>query len=147
MSHSLSRRELLHAAGVAAGTGLLGGCRPVSTGPAPETPAFEDGLSIPWRNWAGNQGCHPDARLAPESEDALVSALRGAGGPIRPVGAGHSFSAVVPTEGTLIAADLLGNGIVSADGDSLEAEAWAGTRLHGTIVTKSVDTAEEVVKI
>lgn len=130
MSDTLSRREFLHAAGVAAGIGLVAGCRPVSTGPAADGPVFEEGQPIPWRNWAGNQGCRPRARLAPESEDALVAALRGAGGPIRPVGAGHSFSAVVPTDGTLVAADLLGNGLLSADRNAREAEAWAGTRLH-----------------
>jgi len=127
---TISRREILHAAGVAAGTGLLAGCRPVSTGPAAESPAFEEGQTIPWRNWAGNQGCQPKARLAPESEDALVSALRAGDGPVRPVGTGHSFSAVVPTNGTLVAADLLGNGLVQANGAAFEAEAWAGTRLH-----------------
>jgi FAD-linked oxidoreductase len=130
MSAALSRRELLQAATVAAGTGWLAGCRPVSTGPAADGPSFERGQTVPWWNWAGNQGCAPRARLAPESEDALVAALRTAEGPVRPVGAGHSFSAVVPTEGTLLAADLLGSGLLSADAARREAEVWAGTRLR-----------------
>ena len=130
MNSELSRRELFHAAAVTAGAGLISGCRPVTTGPAAEGPAFESGQPIPWWNWAGNQGCQPRARLAPESEDALVSALQTADGTIRPVGSGHSFSGVVPTDGTLIAADLLGNGISSVDAARREAEVWAGTRLH-----------------
>ena len=131
MSRGISRRELLGAAAVAAGTGLLGGCRPVSTGAVEAHPAFEAGDPIPWSNWAGNQVCRPHARLAPATEDELVGVLATAAGSIRPVGCGHSFSAVVPTEGTLVAADLLGNGITDGGAGMDEAEVWAGTRLHG----------------
>jgi FAD-linked oxidoreductase len=128
---SLSRRELLQAAAVAAATGLLPSCRPVTTGPAEvDGPTFAKGGPIPWRNWAGNQSCLPSARVAPDSEDALQTLLRSGDGALRPVGTGHSFSALVPSQGTLVAADLLGSGLVGADRDWLEAEAWAGTRLH-----------------
>ncbi len=49
-------------------------------------------------------------------------------GPVRPVGAGHSFSPLVPTEGTLVSLGRL-SGIVDHDADSLQATLWAGTRL------------------
>jgi len=129
MTDALSRRELFQATALAVGSGLLSGCRPVSTGPPEEGPLFETGQEIPWWNWARNHGCRPSARLAPESEDELVSVLRGASGTVRPVGAGHSFSPLVPTDGTLVAADLLGNGVRAADPDAGEAEVWGGTRL------------------
>jgi len=111
-------------------TGLLPACRPTSTGDAPEVGlAYTPGGPIPWRNWAGNQACQPAARLAPESEDELLSMLAGAVGPIRPVGAGHSFSALVPSDGTLVATDFL-SGLLSVDAERQQCEVGSGTRLH-----------------
>jgi FAD-linked oxidoreductase len=92
-------------------------------------PAFVPGRPLPWRNWAGNQACRPAARLAPESEEEILASLARTEGVLRPVGAGHSFSALVPCDGTLLAGDLL-SGVVSADAERLQAEVWAGTRLH-----------------
>ena len=40
-----------------------------------------------------------------------------------------AFSAVVPTDGTLISTDLL-NGLISVDAEQNIAEVWSGTRLH-----------------
>ncbi|KMQ53828.1 hypothetical protein ACS96_26125 [Pseudomonas aeruginosa] len=57
---------------------------------------------IPWRNWSGAQSCLPLAREAPKDLDELVRVIRQASGRIRPVGSGHSFSALVPTDGTLL---------------------------------------------
>ena len=129
----IARRDFLRgalAASAASTVGLVGACRPTSTGEAPPVDvAFEPGQPLPWHNWAGNQACRPQARLAPESEDELVAALARAEGPIRPVGAGHSFSALVPSEGSLIATDLL-NGLVAVDAEQGRCEVWSGTRLH-----------------
>jgi FAD-linked oxidoreductase len=91
--------------------------------------AYELGKPLPWVNWAGNQYCVPTHRAAPGTEADLVDALRQAPGQVRAVGAGHSFTALVPTEDTLIATDLL-NGLVSHDAASHQAELWAGTRLN-----------------
>ena len=125
-----TRREFLHAALVAAGTGLLPACRSTTLGPASEDlPAYHPGEALPWRNWAANQGCRPALRGAPTNEVALADLLRTAPGVIRPVGAGHSFSPLVPSDGTLVACDLM-SGVVSADTERLQAEVWAGTRLH-----------------
>jgi len=90
---------------------------------------FEAGKPLPWINWAGNQSCIPSWRVAPTSEDELVTALQTAKGVVRPVGAGHSFSGVVPTNDTLISTDLL-SGLVSHDGDKMQATLLAGTRMH-----------------
>lgn len=90
-------------------------------------PAFEPPLH--WRNWSGAQSCLPAARLAPESEPALAELLSGSRGPVRPVGAGHSFSALVPTDGLLLSADRL-SGLICHDPQAGTADLWAGTRLR-----------------
>ena len=122
----LTRRAFLAAGAAGAAAALLGrGARAAE----PDPHAFVPGRPIAWRNWAGNQTCLPAARLAPHSEDALAAALAGVRGPVRPAGTGHSFSALVPCEGTLIFADLLA-GVITSDPAAREAEVWAGTRLH-----------------
>jgi FAD-linked oxidoreductase len=121
---------LLTAILASATASLFPGCRRTELGPAPEElPAFSPGKDLPWRNWAGNQGCRPFRRAAPIDEQALAELLGRDTGKVRPVGAGHSFSALVPSDDTLVACDLM-NGVSSFDSESLEAEVWAGTRLH-----------------
>lgn len=125
------RRRLLQAVGASATASVLGGlsgCSPWKS--EPQSPvAFVAGQPLPWINWAGNQSCTPKVRLAPQTEAELADALKGAQGIVRAVGASHSFSAVVPTNDTLIATDLL-SGLVSHDPTSKQAEIWAGTRMH-----------------
>ncbi|MFO2466370.1 FAD-binding protein [Pseudomonas sp. 15FMM2] len=81
---------------------------------------------IPWRNWSGAQSCLPLARLAPKDLDELVQVVRQAPGQIRPVGSGHSFSALVPTDGTLLSLSFF-NGLLDHDSASLQATFGAGT--------------------
>ncbi len=114
--------------GVGAALGTIAGCGP--QGSEPQSPVtFMPGQAMPWINWAGNQFCTPNARVAPRSEDELVAALKSAKGVVRAVGAGHSFSAVVPTDDTLISTDLL-SGLVGHDPEKMQATLLAGTRLH-----------------
>jgi FAD-linked oxidoreductase len=122
---SLTRRALL-GAGTA---GALAALLRLPARAAEGEEAFAPGAPIAWRNWAGNQRCLPSARLAPQTEEELAAALARAAGPVRPAGTGHSFSALVPSDGTLIFADLLA-GVIASDAAKLEAEVWAGTRLH-----------------
>lgn len=131
MSGRPTRREFLAGAmsGVA-GAALLPGCRETTTGPADTSGLrYSSGEPLPWINWAGNQVCRPSARLAPGSEDELASALRAATRPVRPVGAGHSFSPLVPSDGSLLATDLM-SGLVGVDDERMRCEIWSGTRLH-----------------
>jgi FAD-linked oxidoreductase len=65
----------------------------------------------------------------PSSVDELSSVVKNAKGPVRVAGAGHSFSAVVPTNDTLLSLELL-SGIVSHDAANLTATIQAGTRLY-----------------
>lgn len=120
----MKRRGLLQALG--AGTALAA----CSREPDMRAPVdYRVGGRVPWINWAGNQSCWPSERIAPQAETELVERLRAAKGVVRAVGAGHSFTAVVPTDDTLIATDLLA-GLASVDSNTLQAEVWAGTRLH-----------------
>lgn len=125
----LTRRELGRAAVAGLAAGMLPGCRTATTGESrPYAHRFEPGAPIPWTNWGGNQSCIPAARHAPETEEAVLEALSRSSGVIRPVGAGHSFSALVPSDGTLISMGLL-TGVVSTNDETLEAEVYSGTRL------------------
>ncbi|MEE4283991.1 MAG: FAD-linked oxidoreductase, partial [Pseudomonadales bacterium] len=69
---------------------------------APWRSALAQQSQTPWRNWSGGQVCHPAGRFSPASEDELMDYLRRTSGEIRPVGSGHSFSALVPTDGHLV---------------------------------------------
>jgi len=115
----LSRRQLLQRS-AAAGAFLA-----ISSNPALAQLARAPRL-IPWRNWSGAQQCLPLERLAPRDLDELVQVIRQAPGKIRPVGAGHSFSALVPTDGTLLSLSFF-NGLLDHDPGSLQATFAAGT--------------------
>lgn len=127
----MKRRTFLQnslALGVGTAVGTLSACG--SGGDEPQSPVtYTPGQAVPWINWAGTASCTPSWRSAPASEDELVTALKSAKGVVRAVGAGHSFSAVVPTDDTLISTDLL-SGLVRHDSEKMQATLQAGTRLH-----------------
>lgn len=115
----LSRRQLLQRSAVA------GAFLAMSSNPALAQLARAPRL-IPWRNWSGAQSCLPFERLAPKDLGELVKAIRQAPGKIRPVGSGHSFSALVPTDGTLLSLSFF-NGLLDHDASTLQATFAAGT--------------------
>jgi FAD-linked oxidoreductase len=56
-----------------------------------------------WRNWAGNARCAPARIVRPADEGQLVEAVATTGaGRLRVAGAGHSFTPIVCTDGTLV---------------------------------------------
>lgn len=116
----LTRREVMKHAGalglLGAGSSLAGLARAASE------------RIIPWRNWSGGQACIPAVRVAPEDEAALAEVVRSTKGAIRAVGSGHSFSALVPTDGTLLSLSSM-TGMISADAQTLQSEFWGGTRV------------------
>ncbi|MGH8431935.1 MAG: FAD-binding protein, partial [Solimonas sp.] len=116
---SMTRRELMKRLGALGALGAAGGWSGLAQAARRER-------LIPWKNWSGGQQYLPAARLAPDSEAALEETIRGATGIVRPVGASHSISALVPTDGTIVS---LGNlsGLISHDAAKLQAEFWAGT--------------------
>lgn len=83
---------------------------------------------LPWRNWSGSQTCFPEARLAPKTIEELQQMISQAPAGIRPVGAGHSFSPLVPTDDTIISLSRM-TGVVAHDEQLNQADILAGTRL------------------
>lgn len=116
MTRALTRRRLLAAGALAGLYGMTGGVRAAAQGP------------LPWRNWSGALVAHPAGRFSPVTEDALAGYLKRSSGPVRPVGAGHSFSPLVPTDGHLVVLDRL-TGLLAADAGAGRATIAAGTRL------------------
>jgi FAD-linked oxidoreductase len=90
-------------------------------------PPIKDGKAL-WSNWSGIQQAYPAQRAAPANEGELAALLPSAKAPIRPVGAGHSFTALVPTSGTLLSIDRM-EGIVSHNARNTTAVVRAGTKL------------------
>jgi len=123
-----SRRNVLLGAGaaVAVAGGGIGYLGATAGDPAEvELPPPAAG-KVRWRNWSGFQHCDATTIAAPKDENELADLLRTAEGPIRPVGAGHSFTPLVPTEGIVLSLDRF-NGVVSSTATT--AQVRAGTRL------------------
>ena len=120
---TLTRRALM--AGGVVGAGAAGFVGLAMSGrPAKLPPPAPAG----WSNWSGGQRCNPAGIAAPADEAALGELIKTAKGPIRPVGAGHSFTPLVPTDGTIVALDRL-HGIAAHDDATKTATIQAGTRL------------------
>jgi FAD-linked oxidoreductase len=93
-----------------------------------------------WRNWAGDQACHPRALIRPRDRDELSTAIAAAaegGRPISVAGSGHSFTEAAMTDGTMIDIGAL-NGVIDADPGSALVKVGGGTvladlneQLHG----------------
>jgi len=122
----ISRRGLLAGAALGGFFGLLG--RPAAEAQSTNPWAVSKAAPTPWRNWSGGLVAHPAGRFSPATESELVDFLSSTRGPIRPVGSGHSFSPLVPTDGQLIVIDQLA-GLLAHDRDRLTATFGAGTRL------------------
>ena len=83
---------------------------------------------IGWTNWSGNQSSSSAVLKQPRDEDELRQIVLNGAGPLRVVGAGHSFTPIVSTAGTIINLDHMG-GVVRADKNQLQATVRAGGRL------------------
>jgi len=81
-----------------------------------------------WHNWSGIESCQPRQWPVPASLDELAGLLKAAPGPLRCVGAGHSFTGLVPTSGTLLSIDRL-SGLLHHDAPAGIATFGAGTRI------------------
>jgi len=87
---------------------------------------------VEWSNWAGNQRMSPVRVIRPTSVDEIAAAVKQAaadGLRVKPIGAGHSFTAIGLTDGVQL--DLSSyNALISADPASGLVTAQAGLRLH-----------------
>src|SRR3954463_15768536 len=84
-----------------------------------------------WTNWAGNVSADVIV-AAPGTVAELATIVAGAterGQRVKPVGAGHSFTAVAATDGVQVRLDRLA-GVVSAERSTGLVTVLAGTRLH-----------------
>ncbi len=116
----LRRRNLLQLLVAAAAGATLA--------PGVQGESGRSGRRLPWRNWSGSQECYPQARKAVASIAELQSLVRESTGVIRPVGAGHSFTALVPTDDTIVSMSRL-SGLIDHDENTLQATVWGGSRL------------------
>ncbi len=97
--------------GPALGDGPLDRRAAADRRPAPSPAEASDGprLSVvpgtPWRNWGRSVSAEPRFTVRAGSADEVVAAVRFArerGLPVKPIGAGHSFSAAAATNGVRI---------------------------------------------
>ncbi|MFT5574807.1 MAG: FAD-linked oxidoreductase [Bermanella sp.] len=100
---------------------------PLAAPLATATPKAEAARAIPWQNWSGGQQATPAGRLSPKTEDELAQLLKNATTAMRPVGAGHSFSPLIPTQGNILSTRHFNT--VSAS-DNLRAIVGAGVKLN-----------------
>lgn len=127
---ALNRRAVLKAAALALSTAPLkaiASSQAVADKPSTSL-ANKRQRVLPWRNWSGNQQCQPSERATPTDEDELKALVLAAKGNIRFVGAGHSFTALVPTSDTLITLAAM-RGVHAVNPETGDADIWAGTRL------------------
>lgn len=89
--------------------------------------------STEWQNWSGCVRARPRTQVFPRDLDELRAAVRGAETAVRVRGAGHSFTPLNATNGTLIALDRLAMPLVQplpvVDGE-LRARLHAGASLN-----------------
>jgi FAD-linked oxidoreductase len=108
---------------------------PSGRGPIiPDAWAIEEAemTGLRWRNWSGAQQASPSRILAPVDEGAIVEAVRAAarrGETVRVAGSGHSFTPLVPTDGTMLRLDRHA-GLVAVDVAAGTAIVRAGTTIR-----------------
>ena len=85
-----------------------------------------------WSNWAGDQLCTPAVLERPGSIEELSAAIlraRSRGSRVRAVGAGHSFSDIALSDGSLVALERLTE-VIEVDAASGLVRAQAGITIH-----------------
>jgi L-gulonolactone oxidase len=85
-----------------------------------------------WRNWTGDQLCRPAAIERPRSLEELSAALaraNAAGLRVRVAGAGHSFSDIASTDGTMVSLERFA-GVLDVDRAAGLARVQAGITIH-----------------
>ncbi|WP_198343188.1 D-arabinono-1,4-lactone oxidase [Oleiphilus messinensis] len=97
-----------------------------------ESTAFSEQAQVQprrlWRNWSRSQSCQPRAFWVPTDEHELSNQLTRDKRPVRVVGAGHSFSPLVPTDNIILNMACF-RGLVSVDHGRQIVTVKAGTPL------------------
>ncbi len=94
----------------------------------PGLPEVLDG-GRPWTNWSEILKATPNELAMPTTTEEVAEFVKNSPAPIRPVGSGHSFTALVPSEGTMIDVSVL-SGMVDHDKEAQTASFGAGSRLQ-----------------
>jgi FAD/FMN-containing dehydrogenase len=92
--------------------------------------AAADSDATTWTNWVGNQSFAARV-VAPASEDEVVEHVRAAiasGSGVRAAGAGHSFTPLIETTGTVLSGDRM-RGVTAIDAERRLATMLPGTRI------------------
>ena len=82
-----------------------------------------------WMNWSGAHKATPKQFAVPRDVKAVADLVSTAQAPIRPVGTGHSFTGLVPSEGTIVDISSV-SGLLAHDTAAQTASLGAGTRLN-----------------
>ncbi|MBZ9675017.1 D-arabinono-1,4-lactone oxidase [Mesorhizobium sp. ES1-1] len=85
-------------------------------------------MSGTWSNWSGYVTAAPRLVASPADVGELSDLIQTAPGPVRVSGAGHSFTPLVKSQGTIVSLDKM-EGLVSHDAEKRQARVRAGTRL------------------
>ncbi|TDM06412.1 MAG: hypothetical protein C4K60_17795 [Ideonella sp. MAG2] len=124
------RREWLKQ-NAALGAALAGGALPALAQAPTKTGNSASGAAPvrAWQNWAKTEQFQPKSWWVPNNEAELIQRLRAQPAEaIRCVGAGHSFTGLVPTEGSIVSLDRL-SGIIHVDRQAMTVRVHAGTRI------------------
>lgn len=125
---SARRRLFLKSGAAAIAAGMLAGRAVHALAQASPAAAVKADPAFTWQNWSAIETCRARALATPADEQAVAALLRSAQGTVRCVGAGHSFTPLVPTDGTILSLDRL-SGLHSHDKAGLTAVLHGGTRL------------------
>ncbi|TPL40106.1 D-arabinono-1,4-lactone oxidase [Mesorhizobium sp. B2-4-6] len=85
-------------------------------------------MAAAWSNWSGFVTASPQLIATPADAGELVELVRSAPGPLRVAGAGHSFTPLVQSDGTIVSLEKI-EGLVSHEAAANRARVRAGTRL------------------
>lgn len=96
-------------------------------GYSPDLPAAPEG-EVAWSNWSGIQRATPAGIAVPATEEDLAAVI-GNARHVRPVGSGHSFTGLVPSEHLIVDASRF-QGLTSADAATGFVSIGAGTRIR-----------------
>ncbi len=123
----ISRRKALQTVGTTALAPALGvWAAPKVAGATSPPVAIPSGVA--WHNWSGSSSGVATSVQTPADVAAVQQLMRASGGPVRGVGAGHSFTDLVPTQGTIVSLDRMA-GLIRHDKVAMTATFHAGTRL------------------
>lgn len=132
---ALSRRSLLTTTAVAAAVGIPGVQHLSWSNRSFKREGFSEAPLTPpegrrsWSNWSGIEHASPRAIAVPADDAELAELIRSSSGNIRPVGTGHSFTGLVPSDGTIVDVSRF-TGLISHDPVAMTATFGAGTRLR-----------------